>query len=313
MSIRVITGLVIALSTVCATAQAKVTRTVEKAFTVQAAGQLRVETQGGNITVKTDDGNTVRIVATQVIDAGNDADADRILEKLSLSFDQSGNDVTMRAAYEKRGLAITWGNWPPVQVSYTVTLPRKFNADLNTSGGDIRVGSLQGNVVARTSGGNLVFERIDGDLDGKTSGGNVSLVEGTAKARLSTSGGNIQIDRAAGPTSVSTSGGNISVNSATQITRATTSGGNIRVKLTEAPQQSTTYNTSGGDITVSLPTSAAWTLDAETSGGEVRVSGVPITVTKSNTSKSRLAGTVNGGGPTLSLNTSGGEIRVRAE
>ena len=313
MSIQAIAAAFLLLATVSGAVQAKVTRVVEKAFTVQAAGQLRADTQGGNITVRTDDGNTVRIVATQLVNAGNDAEADRILEKLSLSFDQSGNDVTVRSTYEKRGLSITWGSWPPVQVSYAITLPRKFNADLNTSGGDIKVASLQGNVNARTSGGNLVFERIDGDLDAKTSGGNVSLLEGTAKARLSTSGGNIQIDRAAGPTSVSTSGGNITVNSATQVTRATTSGGNIRIKLTEAPQQPSTYNTSGGDITVQLPIAAAWTLDAETSGGEVRVSGVAMNVTKSNSSKSRLAGTVNGGGPTLSLSTSGGDIKVRAE
>ena len=313
MSFQSLAVVFVALSALSSAVHAKVTRTVEKAFTVQPAGQVRAETQGGNITVKTDDGNTVRIVATQVIDANSDAEADRVLEKLSLTFDQSGNQVTVRATYEKRGLTSSWGNWPPVQVSYAITLPRKFNADLNTSGGDITVASLQGNVNARTSGGNLVFERIEGDLDGKTSGGNVTLLEGTAKARLSTSGGSVHIDRAAGPTSVSTSGGNITVNSATQMTRATTSGGDIRIKLSQAPQQPSTYNTSGGDITVQLPVAAAWTLDAETSGGEVRVSGVPMNVTKSNSSKSRLAGTVNGGGPTLSLHTSGGDIKVRAE
>ena len=33
-----------------------------------------------------------------------------------------------------------WGNWPPVQVSYTITVPRAFNLQLKTSGGNVKVG-----------------------------------------------------------------------------------------------------------------------------------------------------------------------------
>lgn len=212
-------------------AHAKITRTVEKTFAVQPGGRLNAETQGGNITGKSDDANEVRIVVTQVIDANTEDAANKALEKLSLNLEQKGNDVSPIATYEKR-VGNMWGNWPPVQVSYTITVPRAFNLQLHTSGGNVKVGSVKGSVNARTSGGDFVFERIDGELDGKTSGGNVTLTEGTARANLSTSGGNIQIDRANGPTTVSTSGGDIRIQSAAQLLSAHTSGGNVTATLT---------------------------------------------------------------------------------
>ena len=94
-------------------AHAKITRTVEKTFAVQPGGRLNAETQGGNITGKSDDANEVRIVVTQVIDANTEDAANKALEKLSLNLEQKGNDVSAIATYEKR-VGNMWGNWPPV-------------------------------------------------------------------------------------------------------------------------------------------------------------------------------------------------------
>ena len=114
--------------------------------------------------MKTDDAKEVRTIVTQVIDANSEEAANKALEKLSLSLEQKGNDVSAIATYQKR-IGGGWGNWPPVQVSYTNTVPRFFNLQLNTSSGDIKVGSVRGSVNTRTSGGDLVFRRIDGELD----------------------------------------------------------------------------------------------------------------------------------------------------
>ena len=294
-------------------AQAKITRTVEKTFAVQPGGHLRAGTFAGNVVVKSDDITQVRIVAIQSINASTEDAADKLLKKLKLTFGQTGNDVAVTATYEKQPPDTITGSWPPVQVSYAFTVPRSFNLQLNTAGGDIKVGNIKGAVNASTSGGNLVFDRIDGELNATTSGGDITLSEGTARVTLDTSGGNIRVDRAVGPTSVSTSGGDISVKSVKQLIRATTSGGSINVALTEAPRQNTLLSTSGGDVTLQVPKDASWALDAETSGGEVKARGVTLAVTETDESKSRLAGVVNSGGHTITLRTSGGDIEVRAK
>lgn len=293
--------------------QAKITRLVEKTFTVQPGGNLKASTQGGDIIIKTADTPEVRITAKQVIRASSEAEADEILADLTLTLEQNGNDVVAEAKYEKGRGGFHFGNWPPVSVSFTVTVPREFNLNLNTSGGDVTVASLKGNVRARTSGGNLHFDRIDGDLDGHTSGGDIALSEGTARAKLGTSGGNIQIDRAGGPTEVSTSGGDITINSVAQLLSANTSGGDIKATITEPIKQDTVLSTSGGDVRVQVVKGAGFELDASTTGGDVKAEGVTITISKGGVGKSRLAGSVNGGGPRLKLRSSGGDITIRTD
>jgi hypothetical protein len=290
---------------------AKITRTVEKTFAVQSGGNLKAVTEGGDIVIQTADTAEVHVVAKQVIRASSDKEADEILAKLNLTLVQNGNDVTAESKYEKRGAGSWFGSWPPVSVSFVITVPKNFNVNLHTSGGDIAVASLKGDVHARTSGGDLKFARIDGDIDAGTSGGNIVLTEGTARAKLNTSGGDIQVDRAGGPTEVSTSGGNINLRSVAQLISANTSGGDVRAVITEPLKQDTVLGTSGGEIDVQVVSGAGFQLDASTSGGDVNASGLTITIEKGGSGKSRLAGAVNGGGPRLKLRSSGGDIRIR--
>jgi hypothetical protein len=293
--------------------EAKITRTVEKTFVVQPGGNLRASTQGGDITIKTANTHEVRVVVKQVVRTSSEAEADEILAKLTLKLEQAGNDVVAEAKYEKSGARSWFGNWPPVTVSFEVTVPAKYNLNLNTSGGNIAVASLNGDVRARTSGGNLNFDRIDGEIDAGTSGGNITIAEGTARAKLHTSGGDIEVDRAGGPTEVSTSGGNVTLRSVAQLISASTSGGDVRATITEPLQQDAVLGTSGGNVDVEVVKNAAFQLDASTSGGNVRVSGLTITLEQGANGKNKMVGAVNGGGSRLKLRTSGGDITVRAK
>src|SRR6478735_2918775 len=181
---------------------AKITRNVEQTFTVQPGGNFKALTQGGDIKIETSDRPEVHITVKQVVRADSEAEADEILSKLTLKLEQTGNDVLAEAKYEKRGAGTWFGSWPPVTVSFVVTVPKNFNLNLNTSGG------------------NIEFARVAGDIDAGTSGGNITLQEGTAKAKLHTSGGNIEVDSAGGPTEVSTSGGDVTLRSVTQLISA---------------------------------------------------------------------------------------------
>lgn len=292
---------------------AKVVRTAEKTFAVQPGGLLRVTTQGGDVIVKTADVAEVRITARQTIRADTEREADELLEKLTLTMEQSGNDVTAEAKYERSRPSGWFRSWPPVQVDFLVTVPTRYSTDIRTSGGDVEVGSLTGRVKAHTSGGDIRLERVDGDVDAHTSGGDITLREGTARAKVHTSGGDIVIERAGGPVEAGTSGGDIIIRSAVNIISAHTSGGDVRATLTGPLTADCSLGTSGGDVTVEFPKSSAFRLDASTSGGDVDAAGLTITIEKGAIGKSRLVGSVNGGGPLLKLRTSGGDINVRAE
>jgi hypothetical protein len=290
--------------------QAKITRTVEKNFTVQPGGNLKVKTAGGDIKVLTGTGNEVKVTATEQIHADSEAKADELLKDLELTIEQQGNDVTATAKYDRQG---GWhiGNWPPVNVSFTVVVPSQFNVDLNTSGGNIGLQSINGHARLRTSGGDLKIDRVEGEVDGSTSGGNIVLHEGTARVHLTTSGGDIHVDRAGGEADLSTSGGNIVINSVQGRLSATTSGGDVKASIEGALKGDCKLTTSGGQVVVNVDKNAAFDLKAHTSGGDVDAAGITISIEKGGLRRSSLAGKVNGGGPELYLGSSGGDIRIR--
>jgi hypothetical protein len=291
--------------------QARITRTVEKTFAVQPGGALKVQTSGGDINVLTGTGNEVKVTARERIETDSEAKADELLKDLDLTIEQQGGNVTAVAKYRKRG-GWHWGS-TPVSVSFTVVVPRHYNVDLNTSGGDISLESLAGRARLRTSGGNLKLDRIEGEVDGSTSGGNISLREGTATVKLSTSGGNIQVDRAGGEADLSTSGGDIVIDSVRSRLTASTSGGNIKANIEGELKGDCTLSTSGGEVVVAVDKRVAFDLKSHTSGGDVDADGLTIAIEKGGLRKSSLSGKVNGGGPLLSLGSSGGDIRIRTK
>lgn len=290
-------------------AQARIERIVEKEFPVAAPGTLRVETSGGAIRVTPSTDSVVRIRAKQRIRASTEAEADELLQKLELTLEQQGNDVRAVARYERRSSGFHFGSWPPVQVDFEIQAPAAFASELSTSGGGITVGDLTGKVRARTSGGSITLGRLGGNVDAGTSGGNITLAEAGGPVELKTSGGNISVGRVTGPADLVTSGGSIKIDSAEGRLRAHTSGGSIRAGIAGALRDECSLSTSGGSVRVAVDRTAAFRLDASTSGGQVEAEGLTLTLEKSG--RSRLAGTVNGGGPLLKLRTSGGSISVR--
>jgi hypothetical protein len=300
-----------ALVACTAVAQARIDRTIEKTFTVNGTGTLKVSTQGGGIKVLPSNDSAVKITVKQKIKADTEAEADEILKKLELVLEQSGNDVTASAKYEKAPSGFRWGSWPPVNVDFVITVPAAFATDLNTSGGGITLGDLNGKVRARTSGGAISLGKIGAVVDAHTSGGPITLESASGDVNLDTSGGNITVGRVDGSAELSTSGGGIKIESVVNTLRAHTSGGSIRAGIVGPLQDDCSLSTSGGGVSVTIDKSIGFKLDASTSGGSVEADGLTITLEKSNRNRSRLAGSVNGGGPMLKLRSSGGDIVVR--
>lgn len=292
--------------------RAEIKRSVEKTFTVAPGVTLNAETSGGDITVETGTGSEMKVIALERIKADSEGKADELLKGLDLRMEQVGDAVNLVAKYERRS-GLSWGSWPPVNVSFKVVMPARGNVNLRTSGGDVSVANLTGQAKLRTSGGDIRLARIDGEVDGTTSGGDITLVEGTARVKLSTSGGDIHVVKSGGPTDVSTSGGDIKIESVIGQVRASTSGGNIQAKIVGALSSDCSLTTSGGDVTVSVDPNVAFDLKAHTSGGEVDAAGLTITISEGGLRKSHLMGKVNGGGQRLDVGSSGGDIRIRAE
>ena len=64
-----------------------------------------------------------------------------------------------------------------VNARFVISVPHRFNVDLETRGGSINVDDLEGNVTANTSGGSLLFGRIAGDVGSSVELGEVLALD----------------------------------------------------------------------------------------------------------------------------------------
>ncbi len=290
-------------------ARAGLEDTVRKSFEVAPGGQLRVSTAVGSIRVRSGAANRVEV---EIVRKSRTDDASRFAELLGdYTFDlsQTGNDVDVRVTRDRRSRD-DWKGWNSgLNLEFSIVVPDVYNVDLKTSGGSVEVDDLRGRVVAETSGGSLRFGRILGEVEGRTSGGSIVLEETGGNADVRTSGGSISIGRAEGDVVAKTSGGSIRVEEVMGSIEASTSGGSVSARIGSQPKADCSLSTSGGSVTVELAPSVSVALDAETSSGRV-ISDIPVSGAD-RVEKRSLRGDINGGGPSLRLRTSGGNIHVK--
>jgi len=265
-----------------------------KTLFVGPGGNLTMNVDRGDVHVTGSDQNTVEVQVDRKVTRASDSEAAGILKEERLVLKQTGNDISI-TTHELPGFHnhSFWG-WltgPNLNVHYEITVPRKFDVRVETSGGQIKVASLQGNANVKTEGGGLDFNDIEGRVNGQTEGGGIRAVSCKNELLVQTQGGGITIERFTGPR-----------------VRATTEGGSISAEFAAAPKADCELRTEGGSVTARLPQGAAVTLDAHTEGGSVRTD-LPVQV-EGQFHNSTLKGTVNGGGPLLKLETEGGSIEV---
>jgi len=292
-----------------------VDRVVTRNYDVAPGGTVQVSTEGGKIQVEaadSPDANVgVRIEAREHIRAGSDAEADELLKGLDLQIEQHAGDVSATAHYDRHGWGFQMGS-NPVRVDFVVKVPKRCSVNLTTSGGDISISNLNGQVKAHTSGGDISIGRILGDVSATTSGGEVNLGGAQGAVHLVSSGGHITTGPLAGRAEIKTSGGSIRVESIQGRLSALTSGGNVRAAFSGPMDGDSELSTSGGSVDATLGAATACNLDASTSGGSVSVKHLTVAIERGAPGRNRLEGSVGGGGPRLRLHSSGGDIEIQS-
>jgi serine/threonine protein kinase len=266
---------------------------LSKSFAVGRDGKLMMDVDRGGVHVVGADQDTVEVRVTRNVRRASGSEAKGILADENLVLRQVGNAITITAQEPPslRGFSGWFWTRPELEANYEISVPRKFELRLKTAGGGIKVATVQGGVNARTAGGRLDFDDVKGNVDGQTQGGGIHAAGCKGELLIKTSGGSITVETFAGP-----------------FVQGKTMGGSITADFAAAPKADCVLSTLGGSVTARLPATAAVTLDARTVGGGAK-SDLPVQV-EGATDGSTLRGTINGGGPSLKLETMGGSIRV---
>ena len=193
-------------------------------------------------------------------------------------------------------------------------------AMLHTDGGHIRLASVGRIGKLETMGGNISIQQAGAELFASTGGGQIEVGEASGSIRARTGGGGIRVARVAGPTQLDTGAGSIYLTQVLSPVHATTGAGaitawiNADAKLT----QITEFESGEGDIVVYLPKLIPVTIDAQIAMGDehhfIADPAFPVKVTYLTSDGGvrtvHAEGALNGGGMTLRLRTTAGNIRL---
>lgn len=297
----VISAIILLASVAALAAEGRFERTLK----VNGKPDVDISTGSGNITVRTGDANTVRIVGHI-----------RTVSWLGLTTgsEEKVRRIEQNPPITQTGEIIRVGRFSDpelgrnVSISYEVTVPP--NTDLGTSSGsgdqdiqgitapvktstgsgNVRLDRITGQVKANTGSGDILASQISGRFDGRTGSGNVSVRQAQLEdVEASTGSGDIELDGVKGRLRARTGSGNISANG--------------------SAVAAWDLQTSSGDVRVSLPGTAAFDIDASTSSGDIRLAREVATTGTMN--KKRVRGKVNGGGPLVMVHTSSGSVEIR--
>jgi Toastrack DUF4097 len=189
-----------------------------------------------------------------------------------------------------------------------------------TAGGEIFVHQAGGAVHASTAGGNIRVERASGAVFARTAGGLIQVQQASGPVTAESSGGAIQVSAANGVRCDSASGA-IRLRNVAGALRASTNDGSILAELSKGTRiQDSTLSTNGGDITVFISSNLPLTVAARNETGSEMgriISDFPEIRVRSGrqpgVSPVVAEGALNGGGPVLRINVSGGTIYLRRQ
>lgn len=266
----------------------RLTSEITGSISTRDGQKLRLLTDLGNVVIKTGNNGKVDYKVRLEVNSAEKG-AQRLLRDFSLSAHETPDGVYLRGqALGRQSSGRLW-------VTIELNIPKSYNVDINTGGGNIEsadvngraslitaggtivAGNIGGSAHLETTGGHVTVKNVAGDLTAISGGGHITTGSVAGYGNLHTNGGHIRAESIQGPAHVSTGGGNISVDHSGSELIAETIGGQIEVGETAGLVKA--KNGGGGIrvVRVSGPT------NLETSGGSIYLTQVDSAV-KASTS-----------------------------
>jgi hypothetical protein len=220
--------------------------------------RLHLVTDLGNIIIRTQNSGKIDYKVHLEADA-TQKDAKQLLKNFIVTTNPTAEGVYFRG--QSLGRHASGRLWVTVEVN----VPRNFNLDVSTGGGNIEAEDIIGTATLGTSGGNIVMANVGGAARLSTDGGHITVKNVAGALAASTGGGHITTGTIAGNAILHTDGGHIRVASVEGVAHVSTGGGNVSV---EHSGSQLVAETNGGQIDVG---ETAGLVQAKTGGGGIRV------------------------------------------
>jgi hypothetical protein len=256
--------------------------TFDKTLHVNGSVMLSVSTGSGYVHVSPGSSSEVHIVGHVHANGwGFGASADDRVKQVvdSPPIDQSGNIINI-------GRHQDWMR--NISIDYDITAPKGTQLEANSGSGDLRLQDLGGPLKANTGSGSIEASGFSGRVELQTGSGDLRAeLQAANDVKATTGSGSIHLQGVEGALLAETGSGDIEI------------GGH--------PGSNWKLETGSGSVTLNVG-NAHFTLDASTGSGTVH-SDPPIT-THGALERHHIQGDINGGGPTVRVETGSGDIRI---
>jgi DUF4097 and DUF4098 domain-containing protein YvlB len=327
--------------------------TVRKQFPAQSGQSLAFVADCGTVEIKTANVSNVQLEVYRRVETSSKARAQQIFDDLAVSGANENGTVRINGGFKNGWVPQRGRDWDEGRVicisrtengkdnvcldyarelremRYVITVPKKFNVNVETRAGHVRSDDVDGNLDITTRGGHVEAGNVTGKTHINTAGGHIKMGNAGSYAALRTAGGHIEVGdvgadllakTAGGHISVGnvkgsviakTAGGGIDIEQATGSIEATTSGGSVRARFAGQPAGDSKLETSGGSVRVELAGNLKLDVTASSSMGRI-VSDYDLQGDHDagRRSSSTYSAQLNGGGPKLTLRSSAGSIHI---
>ena len=224
---------------------------------------LRVNVDLGNVRVFTDE--SARISYRAIVEADSrDPGAEEFLRQFGFVARQTPWGVALDGKVPWQGLRGRFS------ATIEIHIPRRYNLEVSTGGGNIEVQDIDGRIRLTSAGGNINVGRVGGGDDSgrpdrdaarnksdrlkpvllvaariDTQGGHITMGDVSGTLHASTSGGHITTGNISGDAVLRTGGGQIYARNIAGTASLDSGGGNIHI---EGAGSSVTADTAGGGI-----------------------------------------------------------------
>jgi len=260
----------------------------ERQGTVPSSRSLHVKIEVGSIRVTGGHQQEISYTVRSRIDDERAQKSDR-----NVRF----HEVSLQSNGEMASLIVRPGTQAPPQLvsEIVISVPRTLQSlSLQTSGGDVSVTGIDGQVTLNTGGGRVQIDDIGGAVSVETGGDDIDVGSITGDSTFHTGGGKISVRSVGGTLRATSGGGNILVGSGLHSAvlksdagdvemklcggelHVSSGGGNIVLGSVGGPAEITT---AGGNIRLH---SATGFVRARTTAGAIELDGVPAAVAETD-------------------------------
>ena len=252
--------------------------TFERTLTVTGHVELTVATGSGNIHITQGSGNQIHIFGRVKSNwGGSEAKVREIAANPPI--EQTGSIIRVGQHHE---------NLHNISIDYEIQAPANAYLDAGSGSGNVTDEGVGENSKLSTGSGNIHATGLNGGFSVGTGSGNVYAEQtGAGDVKASTGSGDIELKHVHGALKAETGSGGIKVEGAPAVGwKLQTGSGNVELWVGDAPL----------------------TLDAESGSGGIHTDRDMLT--QGSNDRHHVTGKLNGGGPTVRIETGSGDVRV---